>query len=107
MFSVHFNTTVCLTSCVFAFGLQKKNLILGKIPVLLMLLILLHIIFFYEDFMGMCRIQSIKQLFVPEIHKTCKAFGNSTQVIVTKYVSRKLLDSVTLDTIINEESRLE
>ena len=25
MFSVQFNTTVCLTSCVFVFGLKKSN----------------------------------------------------------------------------------
>ena len=25
MFSVQFNTTVCLTSCVFVFGLKKKS----------------------------------------------------------------------------------
>ena len=44
-------------------------------------------------------IQSIKQFFVLEIHKTCKVFGNSTQVFVTNYVPRELLDFVTLDTM--------
>ena len=41
MFSVHFNTTICLTSCVFAFGLKTYH-ILGKL-LLVMLLIFLHI----------------------------------------------------------------
>ena len=33
------------------------------------------------------------------MQKTCKAFGNSTQVFVAKYVSRELLDFVPLDTM--------
>ena len=62
-----------------------------------MLLILLHIICFTNLLRTVSYSKHKKQLFVLEIHKTCKAFGNSTQVFFAKYVSRELLDFVTLD----------
>ena len=35
MFSVHLNTTVCITSCAFVFGLKKTQQILGKYIVII------------------------------------------------------------------------
>ena len=63
-----------------------------------MLFILLHIICF-TNLLRKVSYSNHKNsyLFLKYIKRVYLAFGNSTQVFVAKYVSRELLDFVTLD----------
>ena len=50
VFSVHLNTTVCLTSCAFVFGLKKKSDFCVLVIIDASYFVAYHL--FYEDFKG-------------------------------------------------------